>query len=456
MAMRRWRWSLPRRRGIRNSGQNVYSVKILFLVHRVPHPPNRGDRIRSHQLLRWLSARGDVHLACLADEPVSDATRDYLRWQCANMEIAPVGGPRRWARAAWSLARGRTATEGLFALPRLRETVRRWAAETRFDAVIVFCSSMGQYLECPELADVPAIVDLVDVDSEKWFDYAATARGWKKRLFRLEGRRLRDCERRLAGRASAVTVVSQPEAELFGRLCPEANVHCVGNGVDVDYYSPTSASSVEPRHQTDGPPECVFVGALDYRANIDGVVWFCDHVWPDVRRRWPEASLTLVGRQPAAAVRALARRAGVSIAADVPDVRPYLARASLVIAPLRIARGIQNKVLEAAAMAKTVVASPQALTGLDLVPGEHVWQAATPSEWVAMISRLLDRPEHRHAAGTVAREFVVRHYSWEARLSPLERLLAAAVSGSDCITPSRSSRLATVSPAEAPLIETLV
>jgi hypothetical protein len=149
--------------------------QLLMLVHRVPYPPNRGDRIRSYHLLKHLAAEYDVHLATLCDEPVSDETVTALKKVCRKVEIAPVTGLARWARAAWSLASGGTATAGLFRSPRLAETVKAWAAQTRFETAFVFCSSMFQYLDAAELKSVRTVVDLVDVDSQKWFDYAEHA-----------------------------------------------------------------------------------------------------------------------------------------------------------------------------------------------------------------------------------------------------------------------------------------
>ncbi len=235
------------------------------------------------------------------------------------------------------------------------------------------------------LAGVPALVDLVDVDSEKWFQYAAESRGVQRWLYRIEGRRLRRLEQSLPPRAKAITLVSDCEAELYRSFCPADSVHAIPNGVDLDYFRPGRDSDVASSQ------DCVFVGALDYWANIDGVHWFCDEVWPEVRRRRPEATFTLVGSRPSSPVRRLAQRPGIRLAGDVPDVRPYLAEAALVVVPLRIARGIQNKVLEALAMAKAVIATPEALEGIAVEPEVHVCQAGTPAQWIETITALAGR-----------------------------------------------------------------
>lgn len=404
----------PSRRGLLDG-----TLQLLYLVHRAPIPPNRGDRIRSYHVLRFLAARADVHLACLADEPVpADQVRLLNQW-CARVAVVPLGGRSRWLAAAASLARGRSLTAGLFHSRRLRQTLIDWSRETRFDLALAFCSSVVPYLDVAGLAGVPAVVDLVDVDSQKWFDYAQRAAPLKRAAFRLEGHRVRQLEQRAARRARALLVVSEPEAALCRQVCPSAMVHTVSNGVDLQYFGAAPAQG--PRDA--GGPECVFVGALDYRANIEGVTWFCQHVWPQVRERYPGAMFTLVGRKPAPAVAGLASLAGVNVVGSVPDVRPYLWRATVAVAPLLVARGIQNKVLEALAAQQAVVATPQALEGLDLVAGEHAWCAESPPEWVVALSRLFDDPPARCRLAANGRSLVERRYSWPSCLAELGALL---------------------------------
>jgi polysaccharide biosynthesis protein PslH len=397
--------------------------RLLYLVHRVPYPPNRGDRIRSYHFLRHLSERFDVSLATLADEPVASETHREFARLCEQVAIEPLGRSR-WLRAAASLAGGKSATEGLFASPALRRTVQSWAAEKSFDAALVFCSSMVQYLDCPQLKGVPAVVDLVDVDSQKWFDYGAKTSGLKRMLFDLEGRRLRQLETSLPARARAITLVSEAEANLYRGFCPSDKIVAVPNGVDLDYFRPAQDGN---NPWTDLPPadrcQIVFVGALDYRANIDAVTWFAAEVWPAVRSHHPELQLALVGREPAPAVRRLAEISGIRVFASVPDVRPHLAAAKIVIAPLRIARGIQNKVLEAMAMAKPVICSPAALEGLTAEPGRHLALADRPAQWQQTIADWTESPVQPHKLSLSARRFVVDHRAWAPSLTPLANLL---------------------------------
>jgi sugar transferase (PEP-CTERM/EpsH1 system associated) len=278
---------------------------------------------------------------------------------------------------------------------------------------------MLQYLATPALRSVPAIVDLVDVDSQKWFDYAASARGLKRWLFRVEGNRTRRLEKAGCQRASSVFLVSEAEAELFRKVCPNDHTYGMPNGVDFNYFRTADGHG--------RPGRCVFVGALDYRANIDGICWFCREVWPHVRAQIPIATLAIVGRNPTADVRQLNSIPGVEVFASVPDVRPYLADASLVVAPLRIARGVQNKVLEAMAAGRAVVASHEALEGINARGGEHVIDAASPRGWSDEIERLLTDAATRQRLAQAGRRFVVDNHAWEACLAPLNRQLEQAI-----------------------------
>ncbi len=393
--------------------ERMTKPNLLYLTHRVPHPPNRGDRIRSYHTLKYLAERANVYLGCLADEPVSDETRQVLNQLCQRVEIDFLG-PSRWIHAAKTMALGQSATVGLFHSTRLRTAIRQWASEVPFDAAIAFCSSMATFLEVPELGAARKVVDLVDVDSQKWFDYAAKAPRWKRLLYQLEGRRLRQLEKSLPSRVDAITLVSEAEANLYRQFCPNDKTYAIENGVDLDYFTPAPDVTAN---------RCVFVGVLDYRPNLEGLQWFCRHVWPDVRRQQPDATFAIVGRRPTPAVKELAQQPGVELIGEVPDIRPHIAAAQVAIAPLQIARGVQNKVLEALAMAKPVIATPQALDGLDVTPGGEAVAASTPNEWIQSIRQLLHGESERRRLGQAARDFVVARHSWTHCLAPISQML---------------------------------
>ncbi len=387
---------------------------LLFLAHRVPYPPDKGDRIRTYHLLKNLGTAASIHLACLADEPVAAESIAALRRCCRRVAIVPIGKLRH-LHAAWSLLWGGSATVGAFDSPALRAVVARWSRETCFDAAVASSSGIAPHLFAPELDGVPAIVDMMDVDSQKWIDYAATAPWPKSQLYATEGRRLRQYEREIAGRARAVVFVSDAEAEEFRGITPAGHVCVVPNGVDLEYFPPAEAVD---------EPTCVFVGALDYRPNVDAACWFCREVWPRVHRRQPQARCLLVGRRPVPAVQRLGGIAGIEVIGQVPDVRPWLRQAAISVNPLRIARGVQNKVLEALAMARAVIASPQALAGLGVSDGVEALSAATVSDWEAAILRLFEDAELRQRMGQAGRRFVEEHHRWDTCVEPFAALVA--------------------------------
>ena len=342
------------------------------------------------------------------------------------MEIQPLSNVGRWVNASLTFLGGRSATEGLFQSPPLAAAIRRWAAETPFDSAFVFCSSMYQFTNCPELKKVPLVVDLVDVDSEKWLNYAGNASLWKQPLYRLEAKRVRHLEQAIAQAAKAVTLVSEDEVKVFRKFCDAENVSVVGNGVDLDYFHPAPAEYHRPQESPTAckPFKLVFVGVLDYRANITGLRWFCQEVWPKLREKIPGIELDLVGRRPGDAVRKLANRPGINLIGEVDDVRPYVWNADVAIAPLTVARGIQNKILEAMAMAKPVVATPQAVAGTGAIPGEHLVSAADPQQWSVDLEYLCCHSQAREKLAHSGRAYLEDTMRWFRRLEPLGNLLA--------------------------------
>jgi sugar transferase (PEP-CTERM/EpsH1 system associated) len=378
----------------------------------VPFPPDKGDRIRNWHVLRQLARRGTVWLACLADEPVPPETITELNRVCGRVAIVPVT-EGRWLRAGWSVLTGGSISEGAFRERDLMRVVRTWCAETNFSAAVISASSLAPYLRMRELADVPKIVDLVDVDSQKWSDFADAAKFPKKLLYRLESRRIRKLERGLPQWTKAVAMVSRAEAAVFDSFAGAGAATVAANGVDLDYFAP------HPPAADAGRLACAFVGAMDYLPNVDAAVWFAREIWPAIHAKYPSAEFRIIGRKPSPEVQRLAEVPGVNLIGQVPDVRPFVADSTIVVVPLRLARGIQNKVLEAMAMAKPVIAAPPALAALKAVPGTHLLSASSPAEWVNAVSELFANPDRCRELGAAARRFVEEHHHWETCLEPL-------------------------------------
>ncbi len=392
-------------------------MKILYLVHRLPYPPNKGDKVRSYHLLKHLAARHEVHLGTFVDDPDDEQHLPRVQALCADLHVARLS-PRA---AKLASLRGLLTGEAL-SLPYYRDAgLQAWVAETAarvgFDAVVVFSGVMAQYVP-PGLR---MLVDFVDVDSAKWRDYAPEHAWPLSWLYRRESTRLLAFEQRTARAAQCSFFVTDSEVALFRDLGPGEAMRLapLGNGVDADFFAPDAARA-SPFSAAELP--LVFTGAMDYWPNVDAVTWFVRDMLPTLRERLPTLRFHIVGRSPTPAVQALAGPA-VNVTGTVPDVRPYLQHAAAVVAPLRLARGLQNKVLEAMAMARPVVAAGSCVRAIthDVQPG---LQAADDAQaYVQHLSVWLADAAVADAAGQRAREFVVGAYSWDAHLAALDRHL---------------------------------
>lgn len=390
--------------------------RVLYVTHRVPWPPDRGDRIRTWNILKYLAARADVDLICLADEPVSDETRAALESVTQRLAIVPHAGKMRYVRGAISMARGRTVTEGLFESTVLSSVIRQWAMRTDYTSTLASSSGVAGCLQTPALSRVKhAWVDLIDVDSQKWIDYSGSARFPMSKVYELEGRRLRNLEKRLASSSERLLVVSEAERRLFDNFCPGAPIQAIGNGVDTEYFAPVNTA---PKPRT-----CVFVGVLNYLPNSDAVKWFADNVWARVREKYPDAQFRIVGKSPTREVEALAEIPGIEVIGPVPDVRPWLNESACVVVPLRIARGVQNKVLEAMACGRPIVCSSEPLKGLAVEPGLQLMQADSIDEWVDSISSVFSDSCRAEELGMAASAWVQLNHRWESCLEPLNEII---------------------------------
>lgn len=390
--------------------------RILYVTHRVPFPPDRGDRIRTWNVLKFLSGCATVDLACLADEPASDDTLQELRKVTNQLAVIPHSGRGRYVRGAFSMLRGRTMTEGLFESPALKSVLRNWSRLTTYDAVLASSSGVARYLFPPCVStDTKRWVDLIDVDSQKWLDYAKAAGFPMSLVYRTEGRRLRDVECRLAATCDRLLVVSEAERNLFRAFCPTDRIAAVSNGVDSTFFAPQPGTAIEAH-------SCAFVGVMNYKPNVDAAIWFAQNVWPQIRQRYPDAGFYVVGKSPTPEVRALQAVDGIEVTGSVPDVRPWLMRATCAVVPLRIARGVQNKVLEAMACGRPVICSPEPLKGLTAVSGVHLLRADSAVEWITTLSAVFDNRQMQHDLGAAAAKFVQQHYSWSSALAMLNEL----------------------------------
>lgn len=394
-------------------------ANILYLVHRLPYPPNKGDKVRSFHLLKHLVKEHKVFLGTFIDDPEDAAHIDTVQALCADLHVARL--EPRFAKIR-SL-NGLLADEPLTLRYYRDAGLQTWVDDTwkrhQIDAVVIFSSAMAQYIE--DKRRVPVLIDFVDVDSAKWTQYADKHRWPMSWIYRREGQLLLAYERQMAAQATRSFFVTDAEVALFKRLAPECGVRidAICNGVDADFFSPDTQR--ENPFSADEIP-VVFTGAMDYWPNIDAASWFVSAILPTLRLQRPEIRFYIVGRSPTPEVLALASE-HVVVTGTVPDVRPYLQYATVVVAPLRVARGIQNKILEAMAMERPVIATRECAEAVDARVDAELLTATTADEFVAAIKKQLANPDTANAIGQAARRRVVAQYSWDAHLSGIDPYL---------------------------------
>ncbi len=393
---------------------------LLYLVHRIPYPPNKGDKVRSYHLLQHLLKCYRVHLGTFVDDPDDWRHTGVMCRLCVDTCIRPLNPRLASLRSLTGLLSAQALT-----LPYYRDAVlQRWVDRTlarhSIKHIVVYSSAMAQYVMHARAAH--RVADFVDVDSDKWRQYAAGKPWPLAGIYRREAVRLLEHEVRVAREFDASVVVSKAEASLFRRLAPECTekVWHVNNGVDSAFFSP-DREYADPFGA--GQQALVFTGAMDYWPNVDAVEWFAREVFPALHAADSALRFYIVGARPTVRVTRLARGAGVVVTGTVPDIRPYLAHAALAVAPLRVARGTQNKVLEAMAMAKAVIASPEAATGIEALANKELIVATGKDAFAAQVRALLANPVARHAIGQAARARVLADYLWSRNLGRFDRLL---------------------------------
>jgi len=416
------------------------SVKpdLLYLAHRVPYPPDKGEKIRSYHVLKHLAQHFRIHLGCFADDPADEKYEAPLKELCASVFVAPLNRKAAVASGLLSLMTGGCLSETYFRDARMTRFVTDIVQRVKPQAMFLYCSAMAPYA-IPYASTHRVWMDMVDVDSEKYLAYSRNAAWPMSMLYAKESKALFALERRGALAFERSFFVSKAEADTFLKNAPEASgrVGYFHNGVDLDYFSPVH-DFADPFGKDAVP--VVFTGTMDYRPNIEAVVWFAEKVLPQIRHAYPKAQFWIVGANPSAQVLKLAGTEGIRVTGRVPDVRPYLKHGRCVVAPLHIARGVQNKVLEAMAMGKAVVATQAACEGISATLGTELLLADTPEAFALSVGSVLSGK-----AGQVAQAARVRveaDYRWTSNLQVLDGLLTVnppavtVLEGSRALQPS--------------------
>jgi sugar transferase (PEP-CTERM/EpsH1 system associated) len=389
-------------------------MNILYLCHRFPFPPKRGGKIRPFNMIRHFTSSGHRVTVCSLARSAEEAAEGRgIAPYCADFDLAEVSEPLQFARMVAHLPLTSPSSMGYFYSRDLRDRVRDRLNRQSWDLIFVHCSSVAQYVE--HVRDIPKILDFGDMDSQKWLEYAKHKPFPLSVGYRLEGEKVKMAEEHLARRFDLCTATTRAEWQTLESYATGAATDWFANGVDSEYFSPDD----EP-YDAD---TISFVGRMDYYPNQECMNRFCDSVWPVLRARRPKLKLLIVGADPSRQVRRLGEQAGITVTGSVDDVRPFVRGSAAMVAPLAIARGTQNKILEAMAMGVPVITSRIAAGGVDAQAGEHLSVADSPGELVEAILGLLESRDERRRLAFAGRERVLSHHSWAHSMRRLDGIV---------------------------------
>jgi hypothetical protein len=395
-------------------------VNILYVCHRCPFPPKRGGKIRPFNMIRHLTAQGHRVTVCsLARSPAEAEEGRGIAPHCAHFEMGLVSNPVQALRMVARLPTLTPSSMGFFYSPDLARRIRERLAAERFDLIFVHCSSVAQYVS--QVTGIPKILDFGDMDSQKWLEYAAYKPFPLSLGYRLEGIKLVAEEKRLARQFDVCTATTRAEWETLESYGTGVATAWFPNGVDSDYFTPA-----EPPYD---PDTIGFVGRMDYYPNHECMFDFCQKAWPIIRARRPNAQLLIIGADPSPAVRELGQQPGVTVTGSVPDVRPYLWRSAAMVAPLNIARGTQNKILEAMAAGVPVVTSRVAAGGVDALDREHFLVGDSATDYAEAALRLMEDPAERQRLARAGRERMLTHHAWDRSMRRLDGIIERCLRG---------------------------
>ncbi|MDH3977925.1 MAG: TIGR03087 family PEP-CTERM/XrtA system glycosyltransferase [Gammaproteobacteria bacterium] len=395
--------------------------EILFLVHRFPYPPNKGDKIRSYHILKKLSEHYRVHLGCFIDDPDDQKYVDELLALCESAKILPLNPLLSRIKSLWGFFAGESLSVHYYFNREMAGWVEGLLQSGKVSSIIVYSSPMGQYALGSSAKDIRRVMDFVDVDSDKWRQYSERKSWPLSFIYKREADHLAEFEMLVAERFDASSFVTENEVQLFNSISSKTaeKHHVIQNGVATDYFDP--GLQFDSPFSNDALP-VVFTGMMDYWANVDAVSWFTEEVWQKVRLKEPRAEFWIVGASPVRDVLNLSKLEGVHVTGRVPDIRPYLKYASLVVAPLRISRGVQNKVLEALSMGCRTVCTKQVAAGLVNPDSAPLFVATDARDMEGRIIELLSLDGGEGPVES-ARHYVLDNYLWEKSLDLLDQLV---------------------------------
>ncbi|MDR4515066.1 TIGR03087 family PEP-CTERM/XrtA system glycosyltransferase [Nitrosomonas sp.] len=394
-------------------------MKILYICHRFPYPPKRGGKIRPFNMIKHLSQQGhQVWVASLARSQQEYNECSGIKDYCHQYTIGLVSDAVQWIRMIINLLTPTPSSLAFFFSSTLKKQINIWLAEEEFDLIFVHCSSVAQYVE--NVKHIPKILDYGDMDSEKWLTY----RSFKPFPFNwgywLEGTKMKFSEKSLARKFDLTTCTTRAELDTLESYGTAIKTDWFPNGVDADFFQPDGTAY--------DPHSISFIGRMDYFPNQQCMLQFCHHTLPLIQEKIPDTKLYIVGAEPSKKIKALEKINGVVVTGSVKDVRPYILKTAAMVAPLNIARGTQNKILEAMAMGVPVVSSTLAAGGIDAIAGEHFLTADTPAEYAEKLINLMESAPLREKYAKAGRERMLSNHAWQRSMKKMESLILNCVS----------------------------
>ncbi|MCP5382001.1 MAG: TIGR03087 family PEP-CTERM/XrtA system glycosyltransferase [Kordiimonadaceae bacterium] len=379
-------------------------MKILFLSHRFPYPPTRGDKIRSFNMVKYLHEQGhQVTVASLSRSPEETAECQGIKDYCHDFILVEINEFIQKIRMVSRLLFSDPSSMGYFYSGELQKKVNRLLGTQKFDLIVVFSSSAAQYVE--HVTDTPKMLDFCDMDSQKWLAYVDYKKWPISAGYALEGRKLEADEKRLAKKFDLCSCATDFEVETLDSYGTGVASGYFPNGVDSEFFKP-----IDIDYQKNS---ICFVGRMDYYPNEVCIINFCHDVLPIIRKHYPDVTFKVIGAAPPQSVLKLNDLPGVLVTGTVDDIRKHVQSCQVMVAPLVIARGTQNKILEGMAMGLPVVSSHLAARGVDAVVGEHILAATKPEDYAKEIMSLFADPERQRKFSENGRARILSHHTWQ-------------------------------------------
>lgn len=416
-------------------------MKILYLAHRIPFPPNKGDKIRSFNEIKYLSKNHEIHLCCLVDNPKDLQYGNDLKKYCKTVNTVSINPKLAKLKSLIHIFSFKPLSIPYFYSQNLQKKINHLLSDINFDCILCFSSSMAEYIFLSKFFNIKIqnfsntnpclIMDFCDVDSNKWHQYSKSSMFPFSYIYKLESHRLSNYETRIAENFDHSIFISEKEVDIFQKKNPHINnINFISNGVNSDYFNPEKSYSINIKSDStsidlskNNFPTLLFTGAMDYHANIEGVVWFCEEIFPKIKTIIPEVLFYIVGSNPTFKIQRLQSENSIVVTGYVEDIRPYYQLADVCVIPLRVGQGVQNKVLEAMAMGKATITTSKAIEGINVIPGEHLLVENKPETFSQIVLMLLKDKLYRKQLGIRARQFVKDNYNWDANMEKFEEFL---------------------------------